>query len=226
MSNGDDPCQSIVDAIANLQQMLLDLQAQEQDATGPELSILRWRIMHTNQQIQIEEQTLQRCRKNPPPPPPPPFIVNFSGTAEVHTDSSQAPGPFDGPFAVSLAFNQDHTIFVLSGFQTTVQGIAISQTSGGRGEFNPATGSTQLELGLNVKLPIPGDSDATLDFFSPHQLTTEQPPTVGPFSPQGNRLSRATGSIALAGASTFSNNVFANGTNVMVLLIGTFMPVP
>jgi hypothetical protein len=226
MSNGDDPCQGIVDAIDNLQQTILDLEQQEQDAIGPARTIIQIRLANVNQRIKEEEQALQRCRKNPPPPPPPPFVVTFMGNAIVSTDNSRAAGPFEGPFTVPLTFSQDHRVFVLSGFNSTLQGISISQTSGGRGDFDPSTGSTQLELGVNVKLPIPTDSDAELDFFIPNQLTTEQAQSVGRFSPNGSRLNRATGELTLAGASTLSNNVFVNGTHVQVLLTGTFTPLP
>jgi hypothetical protein len=218
MSNGEDPCQGIVDAIANLQQEILDLKEQEQDAIGPARTIIQMRLANVNQRIREEEQALQRCRKNPPPPPPPPFVVTFTGNATVTTDNNKARGPFDGPFNVFLTFSKDHRVFVLSGFNSTLQGISISQTSGGRGDFDPSTGSTQLELGVNVKLPIPGDSDAALNFFSPNQLTTERA--------QGSRLNRATGELTLAGASTLSDNVFVNGTHVQVLLAGTFTPLP
>lgn len=224
--NGGDPCQPIIDAIDRLNQTLLDLQAEEQDAISVELTIIRGLIKNTNQRIKDEEQALQRCRKNPPPPLPPPFVVTFAGTATVQTDNSSASGPFTGNFSVGLTFTQDHKIFLLQGFSVKLQKVSVSQTSGGEGFFDPSTGSAQLEVGTKLVLPIPGNTDATLNFFDPNKFTTEQAHTVGRFSPKGSRLNRSTGEITLAAASTISDNIFVNGTNVQVILAGTFTPLP
>jgi hypothetical protein len=224
MSNDDDPCQSIVDAIDGLRQALLDLRAELQDAPGPARSIIMGLMRNTQLRIVQEEQVLQRCRKNPPAPQPAPLVVTFAGNATVRTDNTDAAGPFTGAFAVAITFSHDHTIFLLSGFSTTVGGISIRQTSGGRGTFNPPTGETELEIGLTLGLPIGGD--ASLNFFEPHQLTTERAQQSGPFGPTGSRLNRETGEISLAGASAISDNIFADGTNVEAVLLGTLTPLP
>src|SRR5512133_330940 len=224
MTNGEDPCQGIVDAIDSLHQQILDLESQLDGATGVERTVLQGAIRHAQQRIQDEQRALQRCRKNPPRLPPAAFVSVFAGTATVRTDSSEFPGPKTGPFQIPLTFSHDHRIFVVSNFTTKVGGITINQSGGGRGEVDAALGSVNLEIQFNVGLPIVGD--ATLTFFSPRQFTTEEVPPLGQFHPHGKRLDHSTAELTLAGASTASDNIIADGTKVEALLAGILTPLP
>jgi hypothetical protein len=225
MANGDDPCQSIVDAIDALNQNLLDLEAQEQGAIGVERTVLQGLIRHDKQRIQEEQSALKRCRANPPAPVPPPFVSTFSGIATVRTDNGEALGPFRGSFSMPWVFSHDHRVFVVSGFRTKIGKLTVTQSDGGRGDFDPALGASNLEIAFNVDL---GGfvGDGTLAFFSPGQFTTEQARALGDFHPHGSRLVRSSGDLTLAGTSTITDNVIAGGTHVEVLLAGTLTPLP
>jgi len=66
-SLAQDPCQKIIDAIANLEEMVLGLEDELRDASGLQITVLRNRIKALKQRIKTEEEVLDRCIKNHTP---------------------------------------------------------------------------------------------------------------------------------------------------------------
>ena len=151
----------------------------------------------------------------------------LTGTITVRTDQRLAPGPFSAPFTQVIEFSGDRTQAILSGLSFELgSGISITQSAGGIGSYDAATGAISIPIALQLHVPqIPFNSNVTVDFAAPG-LTTESELTAGPFSGQGSRLDRATGNIVLVATGTAIDNAFLRGSNVEVRATGTLAPVP
>jgi hypothetical protein len=130
---------------------------------------------------------------------------------------------------VALAFSQDRKTVSVSGVSFPLgKGRTVEQTSGGIGNFDPATGAMNIPIafeGHNLGLPL-FQNDATAAFSDPG-LTTEDERPLGPFVHNGgSRLDRTNGQILLVGTSMITNNLIIGGTNVELIISGVISPLP
>jgi hypothetical protein len=218
----DDPCQMILDAIDNIQEAERNLGADGAVVLKSTRDALHARLL-------AEYRALQRCRANPPPPyePPPLFPVVFKGHYDARADYDGMHGEQD--FNMVMNFSPNRKQLWMSGAAFNLQGIVAVQRGNAAGAFDPQTGDLSIPITFDLHhIPNAGDGDATLDFPNPG-LTTKQAGAAGPYHPTGSPLNRATTSLALAGATSVTDNFFvdlAGGVHVEIVAQGSLSPLP
>jgi len=232
-SNPDVPqeCQHFAIAVDSLNEQIMNLEDELNNAPGIEITILQHRIRELRQRLAREQKLLDACIRNPQPEPHPPsdFIATWTMVATVRTSNSRFPGPVTVNLVSALNFPRGCQSVRLVGFSFMLpNGASVQQPFAADGSFNAEVGEINLPVTLLLTVPqIPDgfDKDAIVTFDSPG-LTTEVERPAGPFSgAEGVRLNRNTGQFSLVGTGIASQSIF-DGTIIEMRLDGVLNPVP
>lgn len=164
-----------------------------------------------------------------------PLNTTFTGTVTVRTTFSRAPGPFVDSISIGLQFSADRKTVTLTSLppivsSTSVSGatitVTVSQTGGGVGTFDQATGAITMPITLSFRVVV------TFGFVTLHDGTstlavllstgTERSPS-GAFNDTGSPLQN--GTVKLVGDGTFSGDLLG-GSDGSLIIAGAVSPQP
>ena len=224
-------CQHFAFAVDSLNEQILNLEDELNNAPGIEITVLQHRIRELKDRLAREQKLLDACISNPQPEPQPTpdFITAWTMVATVRTSNPRFPGPVSVNLVSALNFPAGCQSVRLVGFSFTLpNGASVQQPFAADGSFDAGSGEIDLPITLLLTVPqIPDglDKDAIVTFDGPG-LTTEVERASGPFNgAQGVRLNRDTGQFSLVGTGIASQSIF-DGTIIEVRLDGVLNPVP
>ena len=221
-------CEDIKGRIDNLNELRSDVVAQLRiERNRRERSRLLQEFKLLGQQISLEQLKLERCLLEAAGKFP--LATRFTGSFDLTTTFSDAPGPFDGEIELGVLFNASRTTLGITSFPEIVVGpfdtpfgdnvTTVRMISGGAGIFNNQTGTAAVSLSLRFdhSIDIPFfEEDSTL----PITLTTGSVANL-----QGSPLNRKTKEMTLVGRGTFNGGIM-DGSSGSLRVSGKFEQLP
>jgi hypothetical protein len=222
-------CQQIDDQIARLESEKERFSERLRGASPSQKSILLARIRNLNSRIDEKKSELADCRRRHGLPVRP-LTATFVGTATLRTTNSYAPGPYNQRVTIGLMFGMDRSIVWITRFPRirvsydTPLGDAtttVTQSGGGRGSLNLASGviSMAVTLHFHHSSAFAGDSDIEFTLTTGRSRLRN-----GKFDVTGSPLS-TDGSITVVGVAKFRDG-FLDGNECSVVITGTVSPNP
>jgi hypothetical protein len=212
-------CRHIQDEIDGLLQERTQLQDELKHAGAEEKPELLRDIKAINRRLVGLQKQLADCIVANPSSPPIEGI--FTGTSELTTTYSSAPGPFYNDVRFKLLINGERTGITLTSFPTikvlfdTPLGsnqTTVTRTGGGAGSYAAGAVIMPIILHFDHSIDIPGyeeDSDLSL------VLSTDPPGS--PITPE------PFGDVTLTGSDQFVGGILGDSTGTLKV-IGTISP--